>query len=245
MNLDSEELEGLGRDLNVIEQIFDRLPDVLFYIKDEEARYVIVNQAVVLQSGAKDKKEVYGKTADELFPVSGYSTLEQDLEVISSGKPLIDLLRLYFSADGKRQWCLSSKFPFMNGYGLGKGLIGVSRRLPRPDEKHLNYKRLVDFLKVFEVEGASRLLVSEVASQVGLSIDILEKMTKEVFQLTPKQLILQMRINRACELLETTELSITDIAAECGYSDHSAFSRHFKVATHFTPKEFRIAKSLA
>ncbi|MDH0746925.1 AraC family transcriptional regulator [Pseudomonas sp. GD03842] len=239
--------EGLfraaGRDVALLEHIFDRLPDVLFYIKDRESRYVVVNWAVVQQSGVKSKENVCGRTADELFPVTGYSTWAQDMEVINSGKEIIDLLRLYFSADGGRQWCLSTKYPIRGDDGEIQGLIGISRRLPRPDENHLNYKRLDEFLKILGEDCSRKILISEVAKRVSISVDILEKLSKEIFHLTPKQLLLQMRIDRACMLLETTNLNVTEVAAECGYSDHSAFSRQFKVATHFTPRDYRNSKS--
>lgn len=235
-------LKALGQDLSLLEHIFDRLPEVLFYVKDVEGRYVIVNWAVVEQSGEQSKEAVCGRTADELFPVSGYSTLAQDMGVITTGNKIIDLLRLYFSSDGRKQWCLSTKYPIRGADGKVHGLIGVSRRLPRPDEKHLSYKRLNEFLRILEEDSGKKLLISEVAKKVNLSVDILEKLTKEIFHLTPKQLLLQMRIERACGLLESTELTVTEIATECGYSDHSAFSRQFKVATHFTPRDFRCSK---
>jgi len=231
--------KAAGRELALVEHIFDRLPDVLFYIKDKESRYVVVNWAVVEQSGAKSKDDVCGKTADELFPVTGYSTVAQDMQVITSGKQIIDLLRLYFSADGGKQWCLSTKYAVVDETGQVQGLIGISRRLPRPDENHLNYKRLNDFLKILDEDCGKKTLISEVAKRVSLSVDILEKLSKEIFHLTPKQLLLKMRIDRACLLLESTEMSVTDIAADCGYSDHSAFSRQFKIATHITPREYR------
>lgn len=236
-------LKAVGQDLSLLEHIFDRLPEVLFYVKDVEGRYVMVNWAVVEQSGARSKDEVCGRTADELFPVSGYSTLAQDVGVITTGERIVDLLRLYFSSDGKKQWCLSTKYPIRGEDGKVHGLIGVSRRLPRPDEKHLNYKRLNEFLRILDEDSGKKLLISEVAKRVSLSVDILEKLTKEIFHLTPKQLLLQMRIERACGLLETTELSVTEIATECGYSDHSAFSRQFKTATHFTPRDYRYSKA--
>ncbi|MBS0493118.1 MAG: PAS domain-containing protein [Proteobacteria bacterium] len=118
-------LTAAVRDTSLLENIFDRLPDVLFYVKDRQARYIFVNQAVVEQSGARNKQQVYQRTADELFPVSGYSTLAQDMEVINSGKCIEDLLRLYFSADGGKQWCLSSKYPIRDENGEIQGLIGI------------------------------------------------------------------------------------------------------------------------
>lgn len=59
--------------------------------------------------------------------------------------------------------------------------------------------------------------------------------------MAPKQIMMRMRLDRACCKLENGQDSITDIATECGYTDHSAFSRQFKAATMFTPQQYRAA----
>lgn len=232
-------MQSIGEHLPLLEEVFDRLPDVMFYVKDSDARYVTVNQAVVDQSGKRSKARVIGMTADELFPGTGHNTLAQDLSVINHGKKIVDLLRLYFSADGRKQWCLSSKYRIKDPSSDGFGLVGVSRILPRPDEKSSSYKRLLDFLKILEASNDQKLLISQVARDVNLSVDTLERLTKEIFHLTPKQILIRMRIDKACQLLEETESTVTDIAADCGYADHSAFSRQFKAATHLTPQQYR------
>src|SRR3546814_838958 len=127
-------IKAAFRDVSVVENIFDHIPDVLFYVKDEQARYVVVNMAVVEQSGARSKAEVCGRTADELLPGNGFSTMNQDMGVISKGKCVVDLLRLYISWGGKTQWCLSTKYPIIEEDGRIIGLIGISRRLPRSEE---------------------------------------------------------------------------------------------------------------
>lgn len=231
----------LVMDLALMEQVFDRLPNVLFYVKDKDARYLLVNSTLTERSGLSSKADAIGRTADELFEVTGTSTVQQDLGVIRSGKPIADVLRLFFSADGHRQWCLSSKFPVRDAEGNVAGLLGISRILPRPDEKHASYKRLHHFLKLLEEPAQPNLRIGDIAREVQLSLDTLERLCREVFGLTPKQIMMRMRLDRACRLLETRNDSITDVAAECGYADHSAFSRQFKAATLLTPQQYRLA----
>ncbi|NBA94874.1 helix-turn-helix domain-containing protein [Pseudomonas sp. R5(2019)] len=237
-------LHWLDQDLDLLGKIFDRMPDVMFYVKDTQGRYVMVNQTLVKYSGRRNKEAVIGWTADEVFPVTGYSTMAHDLNVMQTGKELIDSLRLFFSPDGHKQWCLSSKYGIFGNQAQATGLVGISRILPKPDEKNSAYKRLMQFLDLVRDNIGQPLLISDIARQVNLSVDTLERLTKEVFQLTPKQILLKARIDKACELLESSAMSITDIASECGYSDHSAFSRQFKAASHCTPQQYRLnAKS--
>lgn len=48
-----------------------------------------------------------------------------------------------------------------------------------------------------------------------------------------------MRISKACELLLTTDLAITDIAIDVGYNTSKTFSRIFSKIRHMTPGSFR------
>ena len=45
-----------------LEAIFDLVPDVVFFIKDREGRYVAVNRALVLRCGRREKHELVGRT---------------------------------------------------------------------------------------------------------------------------------------------------------------------------------------
>lgn len=234
-----ELLHWIDQDLTLLEKLFDRMPDVMFYVKDTRGRYVVVNETLVRHSGKRSKEDLLGLSADELFPVTSSSIMAQDLSVINSGKEIVDSLRLFRSADGHKQWCLSSKFGIVDQHGQTTGLVGISRILARPDEKHLGYKRLLEFSQLVRSNIGQPLLIADIAREVNLSMDTLQRLTREVFHLTPKQILMKARIEKACELLESTDSSITDIASECGYSDHSAFSRQFKAALHCTPQEYR------
>ncbi|WP_377703408.1 helix-turn-helix domain-containing protein [Pseudoduganella sp. UC29_71] len=68
----------------------------------------------------------------------------------------------------------------------------------------------------------------------------MERLFQRVFHYSPRQLLLQTRLNGALALIESGRaLSIAEIAADCGYTDHSAFSRQFKALTGQTPVQYR------
>jgi len=81
--------------------------------------------------------------------------------------------------------------------------------------------------------------VSEMAAAAGVSVTQLERLSKRVLGLTPKQLILRFRLEEALRLLDTSTDSIATIASSCGYYDQSAFTRHFKRAVGMAPATFR------
>ena len=114
MRLDKHVQEWVTRTPGLVEALFDGLPDVMFYVKDIEGRYLWANQTLVDRAGLKALTSIVGQTADQLFPVAGSSTVAQDLEVIRTGRPIREMLRLYRTYRGDRFWCLSSKFPLLD-----------------------------------------------------------------------------------------------------------------------------------
>lgn len=57
---------------------------------------------------------------------------------------------------------------------------------------------------------------------------------------SPYEYLVTCRMNRAAELLGTTNAPIKDVAAQCGYPDPLHFSRVFKNHFSFPPSEFRL-----
>ena len=70
-------------------------------------------------------------------------------------------------------------------------------------------------------------------------MDRFERLVKQVFHVTPRQLLVKTRVDAASRLLRETESSVAGIAQACGYADHSAFTRQFRATVGLTPRAFR------
>lgn len=81
--------------------------------------------------------------------------------------------------------------------------------------------------------------LTDLADMVGLSRYHFTREFKTSFGLPPHQYILNMRVQKACDFLKTTIMSITDIALEVGFSSSSDLSRSFKKIMNRTPRDFR------
>jgi len=56
---------------------------------------------------------------------------------------------------------------------------------------------------------------------------------------SPIAYVIQLRINRAAELLRRTELNVTEIAFQIGFSDSNYFARQFRKLLNATPSQYR------
>ena len=52
--------------------------------------------------------------------------------------------------------------------------------------------------------------------------------------------LLSYRVNKAIELLQTTDLPVSEISEKVGFSDYNHFHKYFKQATGYTTKAFRV-----
>jgi len=72
-----------------------------------------------------------------------------------------------------------------------------------------------------------------------LSISALERRFKKYLSKTPKQYIIDVRLEHARRLLVETTLPIALVAEQSGFVDASYFSRRFKRKFAVLPSEFR------
>lgn len=79
----------------------------------------------------------------------------------------------------------------------------------------------------------------EVARLVGLTPYSLSKLFKKLTYLTFTQVLNEVRIAHAVELIWTTNENLETIAYDCGFGTGRTFTREFRMCTGFTPADFR------
>jgi two-component system response regulator YesN len=83
------------------------------------------------------------------------------------------------------------------------------------------------------------LHVSTVAHDLGVSTEHLCRVLKRHTGLTFVTLLRRTRVRAACRLLQTTTLSMKEIANRAGFSSPSRFDRDFKNVCGVSPSEYR------
>jgi AraC-like DNA-binding protein len=223
-----------------LEALFDRLPDLVFFIKNARGEYAVVNQTLVARCGRRDKRALLGKRADEIFPGPlGRSYRAQDEAVLRSGEPIHDQLELHFYPNGRRGWCITHKLPMRDARGAVTGLFGFSRDVQAANERGEDYSQVAEAVRRIRTQYAEALKVSELARRAGLSVYQFDRRMQRIFGITAGQLIQKTRMEAALHKLRDTGASIAEIASTCGYADQSAFTRRFHRTVGMSPSEYR------
>ena len=84
--------------------------------------------------------------------------------------------------------------------------------------------------------AAEQFSVADITAVVAVDF---ARVIKLIHGISPMQLITKTRITVGCRLLRETDASIAQIALDCGFADHSAFTRAFRAVTSYSPSEYR------
>jgi AraC-like DNA-binding protein len=117
------------------------------------------------------------------------------------------------------------------------GMRPVSR-LARGGLAPWQERRAREFLRANIKRGVA---LKEVARECGLSVGHFSRAFRRTLGVAPHNWLIEQRIVLSKEKLRDNRLSLTDVAAECGFSDQSHLTRVFRQAVGVTPGAWRRA----
>ncbi|WP_372717939.1 helix-turn-helix domain-containing protein [Novipirellula sp.] len=225
------------------EELFDHLSDCVFFIKNTEGQYLVVNLTLVDRCGVRSKQDLLGRTAEQLLRAPlGARFTDQDERVLRTGKPLLSQLELHVYPSGSVGWCMTTKLPLKKPGGTVVGLVGVSQDLRVPNNEAEEYRQIAEAIKYAKANLSAPPSVQELASIAEMSRYQLDRRMRRIFGITAGQWLMKARIDLAEGLLAESKTPIAAVALEAGYSDQSAFTRQFRVTTGLSPREYRTAR---
>ncbi len=112
---------------------------------------------------------------------------------------------------------------------------------PAKDSGRLGYKieKIKDVLDYINQNYQKDITLEELSKEVNISKFYICRIFKESLRMTPVEYINKVRVERAMELLRNTDMSISEIALECGFNNISYFIKIFKKYMQVTPLKFR------
>lgn len=222
------------------ELLFDHLPDLTYFVKNQNGQYIAVNKTLAERCGASTKEELIGCVSTETFSKPfGHHFLAQDLALIRTGKPLINELEQHPYPHRGTGWCLTTKLPLRDRAGVVIGLVGMSRDLHLPKEDTSDFDSVARVIEIIRRDLDQPLKISHLAESAGLSTWQLDQRMRELFGVTVSQFILQTRMDAAARRLRQGNDSIVQVALAVGYGDQSAFTRQFGKTFGMTPSAYR------
>lgn len=119
----------------------------------------------------------------------------------------------------------------------------VSRSGSAPDLSPVDNEFLTRYTQFVEEHlGDEHIDIASLAGQFAMSQSTLYRKVKAVSGLSPNELIRNIRLNRAAELLRRQDLTIQEIAWQTGFGSPVYFRTCFKERFGVTPSEYREQK---
>ncbi len=118
---------------------------------------------------------------------------------------------------------------------LDKGMIINAKEISA--EESFDIDSITEYIDSVMSENPK---VSEIAEKCGMSYSCFAKKFHEVYGMSCKEYIEQMRIFKAEEFLLFTDYDLNYISQETGFSDCSHMIKSFKAIRGVTPKQFRL-----
>lgn len=103
----------------------------------------------------------------------------------------------------------------------------------------LHNQKLVRVIGEMERQCEQPLSGEALADQVGISVRQLERLFRHHLQTTPSAFYLDLRLDKARQLLRQSDLSVLEVSLACGFDSASYFSRSYRKRFAVSPSQDR------
>lgn len=218
--------------------MFDLLPDILFWIRTEQA-LLHANQRFLQHTGLDGSK----------LPLNASTTVNLVLEQlllgdhqVFKGTAVVEKLEMQVDTTGALGWFITSKQPLRNSTGQISGYYGIARPLEKPTLALNQLTAIKIPLDYIQHHYRSAIALDALAAKAHLSVSALERRFKKYLGKTPTQVINQFRLETARKILCETSLPIATVANEVGFTDPGYFSRQYQKLFGELPSSVRKLK---
>jgi len=159
--------------------------------------------------------------------------------VMETGESIIDRVELAPDPANSINWFITCKVPLYSSDGEIIGLAGTARDITRAGMALRPYTDMQAVLEYVRDNYMNSIEIKTLAALVHFSVSQFERRFRKVFQISPLKHIMNVRIRAASLRLTSTNDTISAIALDCGFYDHSHFTRNFRKIMGTSPKDYR------
>lgn len=228
-----------GPNIEILRQMADSMPGVLFNIVDGNNRVVAFNKANCANCNFRDESEIVGRRIEDAFPpilADAYTSLYA--EVRKSGIPVRDRLCAHGS-DRSTELRVTNVFPVRNLEGKIIGTAAFYRPVSNGGVTPEWYGALKKAIAYIDAHYKEKIPLTTLAAIAGMGSSTFRRVFTELLAISPGEYISTIRVNHARKLLAETSLTVEQIAAECGFFDQSHMTKTFKSLRCVTPGKYR------
>jgi AraC-like DNA-binding protein len=219
---------------------FDRVPGVLYFVKDAGCRIMAVSPESVPRMGGTAEDDVIGMAPHDYLPADiADKYLADDRRVLRTGRPLLDMVEVWFNERKLRDWVATDKFPLRDRGGNVVGLVGTLRSLADRRRHAADLGAVGAAADYIRDRLGHPLLLADIAAAAGYSERHLERLFRRAFGMSVRRFVIQSRVHAAARELTQTDRSVTDIAMSFGFCDPSAFGHAFRAVVGCPPTVYR------
>ncbi len=230
-------------------RLFALMPGVTFFAKDRHSRLMAANPHFYRRFGFSSEEELVGLDDYALMPPRLADHFRKDdAEVMSTGRPKLNIAELFFNAQGIPDWYITHKLPVFDRKGKIMGVMGTSQSYAEAKtvlQPYLAIDRAVTWIRE---NFRQKITVSQLAEHTHLSERQLHRKFIETFGISPLAFVLKVRLQAACELLQHGDHRISEVAEKSGFTDQTALGVQFRQQTGMTPRayqaQFRLVQPL-
>ena len=224
----------------VFHRIFDYIPGVNFFAKDQQGRTMFASSGILQRYQMQDESEMLGLTDFDINPHIMAENYVRDDERLLSGKVKhIERLELWFDRQGLPDWFVVTKLPLLDNRQRPIGIMGVLRRAAKHEMKLPLMQTVSRAVDAIRRDYAKNVSLKAVAESCGLTLRNLQRRFQTAFGISPQEFLIKTRVLAAMRLLNETSLTAAEIATKTGFVDASSFAEQFKRRTDATPTEYR------
>ena len=99
---------------------------------------------------------------------------------------------------------------------------------------------ITDAISYMQEQLHMNINIEKIAHKLHISCGHLRYLFKTIKGISPKAYLTKLRMDRAAELLKTTDYNICEISKSVGYEDALNFSKAFKKAKKHSPHNYRV-----
>jgi AraC family carnitine catabolism transcriptional activator len=176
-----------------------------------------------------------------LIPVQGEVrfTLSERLMTSAGAMASVDLMLEVISRDHGDDLALRVSEQLVSGWVRARA---DHQRLQIAARYKVHNAKVVQAIGQMEQHLEAPLSSDALAEPLGVTRRQLERLFQEHLQVSPVQLYLRLRLERARHLLRQTSMGVIEVGLACGFASASAFSRAYRRQYAVAPSEDRQEK---